>query len=149
MSVERPGFEDVARRRERLHDLGAATDGSDRESAADNLRKRREIWFYVVLALCTLQAADSEPGDDLVKDQQRTVVVTEITERLVIALDRQNDSVISQKWFGEDGCNLRAVVLEDIADRVLVVEQDRDCLLGERGRDTSTTRFLLDRKSVV
>ena len=69
------GVEHRAERGQRLHHIAPATDGADRQSAADHLAERREVRSDVVASLGAT-GLEAEPGDHLVEDQQRADPIT-------------------------------------------------------------------------
>ncbi len=71
---QRAGVEDRTERREVLHDLGATTNGADRQATADHLAEAGEIRAHVVLGLRPTRA-DPEAGDHLVEDEERADTV--------------------------------------------------------------------------
>ena len=85
---------------------------------------------------CALEAADAEPRDHLVPDEERAVVLGEVPQRLVVAVLRHHDALVREDRFDEDGGDVVAVLLEHLVDGLLVVERDRKRVLGERLRDT-------------
>ena len=46
-----------------------------------------------------------EPGNDLVKDEESTVLVAEFPQRLQIALFSGPDAACALNWLGKHGCD--------------------------------------------
>jgi hypothetical protein len=93
---ERPRLEDGAGGSERLHDLRAAADGADGEPPADDLAERGHVRLDAELALGAGEPPDAEAGDHLVEDQESAVLVTELPEPFVVAVDGVDDTLVRQ-----------------------------------------------------
>ena len=85
--AERPGLVDGPDRRELLHQVAPAAERGAREAAAHHLAEDGEVGRDAV-ALLRPAAGDPEPGDHLVEDQERAVLVAEETEPFEVARRR-------------------------------------------------------------
>ncbi len=138
MPGEGARLKDLAGRREPLDHRGGTADGSDRESAADDLPEGRQIRRDPELPLGALQPADPEAGDHLVEHEHRAVGLGQLPEGLEVTLDRVDDPVVAEDRLREHRRDLVAAVLEDRSDRRLVVERNSRGVRGEGLGDAGT-----------
>src|SRR5690606_3751985 len=76
---QRAGLVHAAQRRDALHDVAPTTESTDWHAAADDLAQRGEVRRHAGQALHALRA-DAEAGHDLVEDQHRTVLGTQLAQ---------------------------------------------------------------------
>jgi len=96
------------------------------EAAADDLAERRHVRLDAEIPLRTGEATDPEARDHLVEHQESTVLVAQVAEVLVVAVDGRDDTPVAEDRLRQHGGDLVAVALEDVCRRLPVVERHRE-----------------------
>ena len=132
ISAERAGLVDRAEWREAIHDVRAATECADGQSAADDFAEASQIGrdFKAVLRAAP---GEAEAGHDFVEDQQCAIGFRDLTEKFQVARFRQIQAGIAGHGFDDDASDLILVRGECGFDGVDVIERQNDGVLREGG----------------
>ena len=88
-----------------LHQLPGTGKRAYRHTAANDLAKGDQVSTHAEIFLCAAPC-QTEAGDDLVKNQQRTVLVTQVAQPLQKALCRRNNAHIGSNRLHNHRCHL-------------------------------------------
>ena len=119
--------------------LGRADQGRDRKPVAQRLAQTGEVGAYAVMLLGAA-GREAQPGDDLVEDGQRPVLVDEVDQRLELA----RTGLVGPRGLDDHRRVLTRVALQGTRQRVQVPGPDgldqrhhrlRDAALPGRGSD--------------
>ena len=112
-----------------LHDVGASTEGRQRQPAAHDLPEHGQVGRDAV-ELLRAAAGDAEAGDDLVEDEQRTGRVAERAQDLEEAWVGRDDSHVPGDGLDDDRRQPLAVALDRGSGSVDVVVGGHDRVAG-------------------
>ena len=87
-----------------FHDLASSSDNAERHAPAHCLAERRHIRRHTIKALRATRS-DAEAGDDLVQQQQRTMLCANLTNLRQIPVLRKNAAAVAKHWFHDDPGN--------------------------------------------
>ena len=152
---QRARLVDGAERRDVLHDLAAATEGTHRHAAADDLAERRQVGPDAVECLGAA-LRNAEPGHHLVEDQHGAVLRALLAQSLEeaghgrdaihVACHRLDDHAGDVRPdFGEGGTHLRGIV---VGERHGVRGELRRHAGGRRHAERQHARAGLDQQRV-
>ena len=140
---QRARLVDGTRRRQRGHDVGAATEGSCGQTTGDHLAEGHQVTRYPIDAKPTL-VGGTEAGHDLVEDEQGAVGMRDFLERRVEAFFRGHGAHVARCGLGDNAGDLSRVRGEGLADGVEIVIGNDD---GIRGRGAGHARGIRERES--
>ena len=101
VSAEGSGLVDGAERGELVHDFGAAAEGSDGESSADDFAQGREVGADLGELLHAAEG-DAEAGHNFVEDEERAFAGGDVAEGLEVAGLGQDAAHVSGDGFDDD-----------------------------------------------
>ena len=102
-------------RRDEIHQIRSSTVGADRQSAADDLSKARQIRFDLGPGLRTARTG-AKSGNDLVEHQQRAMPITQPAECLEKAISRRHDAHVAGDRFDDQCGDFSTVRLKHALD---------------------------------
>ena len=123
---------------QRVHDVPPTGDHGEREARGDRLCIDAEIGCNAELALRAAQA-DAKPGDDLVANEERAVLVAQRPNAFEIARRRRNGPAIHHDGFHDHGGNLTAMALQGLFQKVEVVPGAHGDIAEDAGRHAGRT----------
>mmetsp|Transcript_54374 Transcript_54374/g.157185 ORF Transcript_54374/g.157185 Transcript_54374/m.157185 type:complete len:231 (+) Transcript_54374:329-1021(+) len=122
-----------------LHDILAASVGTDGKTSSDDLSHGGDIGGNSEVLLGS-SVGDTESSHDFVEDQKSTVVLGQLTDSFQEFLVGLDESRVSDDRLQDDGSNFVLVVLEDLLHGLQVVVFGAISGLGGRSRDTRRVR---------
>ena len=134
ISRERAGLIDRPKRRKLLHDFRRAAESAHRQTAADDLPQRRQIRLNTEKFLCAA-VGHAEPSDDLVENQQRSLLRRQLPQLRQVAGLRRYASHIAGNRLDQRAGDFISVLLEGLFQCGNIVERHRERQLGQRLRD--------------
>ncbi len=132
VSRERPGLVDGANGRQFGHDVGPATEGSERQAAADDLPEHGQVGRDAK-QLLGASARQPKARDHFVEDEQRSGAVAGLAKRFEEPFSGRDDPHVRGNRLDEDARELVSMALDGSGDRVEVVEGADDRVFGGSG----------------
>lgn len=116
----KPGVVNTAIWRDVFHNIAPTTEDANGQSAADNLTKRGEIWFYVIQALRPV-VRRSESGHHFVKNQQCTSVGRQLTKGVQEFLGSWDNAHVPCNRLHDDGSDFWTILFKHGLNTVHIV----------------------------
>ena len=134
------GLIDRAERCQLVHDLGAAAEGANRQTAADDLAQGDEIGLHAKAAHRALRA-DAETGHHLVEDQHGAMLRAVLAQGFEEAGRRRHQIHVARHRLDDDTGDLAAALGEQALDLADVVVVEHEGVRGDVGRHPGRTRL--------
>ena len=135
-----------AGRRHFLHNLFLTAVHCHRHAAADDLAQCCHIRLHAEPLLCAADA-QTESCDNLVEDQDCSVLLGDLPKELQESFLRQNHTHVGGHRLHDESGNLIFIILKQLPDRISVIIESHQSLLCKGRRNAGAVRHGLGERS--